>query len=904
MRVWMIGILATFWLAPSAQALTACTAADIMAQEGAACPATGLCRITKLYDVTPPQAGASCNFDFSGRNVEIANTGQLKLRLQTVSFSSADLTLNSGKNAAIDMRSGTLNLSAAVVTINSGSAATIDMQSGSLNVAATSLTIAAGAVIDGTGPGTSGPSGNGGRIEIDLTNNFVMNSTSGVRSRIDVSGGVVAGSVTINADGNALLDGRILATNLARTASGGQIVVTAGGNITAQPSTTSEFNASGGDLSEKGGGGIDLEASGDISLPTNTTINVSGSLAGTVDLDAGGDLIFGGLIGNGMSDDGAGATVTLASGKGVRVNGNISLLGYNAGSSIDNVPGEGGSLSVDTSFGDFVLNGNILAEGGGPDADGGEIDIGVNGSLVIGQGFKISARSNGSEGFGGSVDVEVSQSIISNNQLGARIDVSGGGGGGGTDLAARGDIILGGPVDVSGRAAAGVGGEIVIAAGAEGVGKLSVRQSISVNGGACNLDGCGDAGSIDLSGCDVEIAHPNGRVLARAPGAAGTTLVTARKQLSILNTSVTNVISAEATQAGGVPGENTLVHEASFPVTGANRIAPAAIDKLRPFCTLGVTDGCLVPCPTCGDNKVEYPEECDGNNTVNCDGCSNFCTIEKCSSSVTCPGGVSCDPLIGCAICPDLSTPTPTRTLTYTRTPTITRTPTVTPSSTSTPTFTRTSTPVPTFTFTATAQPTGSPTSTRTPSFTPTETPQPTASPTITETPVSSPTPSVTATLQPTPSPSATGSSTPSFTPTDTPPAPTATATTPAPTGTPIPSATPTPVPSATATPVPSPTASASATPTPTLTQTGTPTATATVTPVPPTATEIPSHPPCVGDCGGDGEVTVDELIVMVNIALEAQPLDKCPAGDAGEDGTITVDEIIKAVNNALLGCS
>ena len=59
----------------------------------------------------------------------------------------------------------------------------------------------------------------------------------------------------------------------------------------------------------------------------------------------------------------------------------------------------------------------------------------------------------------------------------------------------------------------------------------------------------------------------------------------------------------------------------------------------------------------------------------------------------------------------------------------------------------------------------------------------------------------------------------------------------------------------------------------------------------------------CVGDCNGDGQVTVNELIVMVNIALGNAPLSQCTAGDANTDGEITINEIIAAVNNTLSGC-
>jgi hypothetical protein len=60
----------------------------------------------------------------------------------------------------------------------------------------------------------------------------------------------------------------------------------------------------------------------------------------------------------------------------------------------------------------------------------------------------------------------------------------------------------------------------------------------------------------------------------------------------------------------------------------------------------------------------------------------------------------------------------------------------------------------------------------------------------------------------------------------------------------------------------------------------------------------------CVGDCNCDGQVTVDELITMVSIALGTVVEDACLTGDANGDGQITVDEIIVAVTNALNGCA
>ena len=59
----------------------------------------------------------------------------------------------------------------------------------------------------------------------------------------------------------------------------------------------------------------------------------------------------------------------------------------------------------------------------------------------------------------------------------------------------------------------------------------------------------------------------------------------------------------------------------------------------------------------------------------------------------------------------------------------------------------------------------------------------------------------------------------------------------------------------------------------------------------------------CVGDCNHDDRVTVEELVLGVNMTLGALPADRCPDLDPGGDGEVTVDEIIAAVNNVLAGC-
>ena len=58
----------------------------------------------------------------------------------------------------------------------------------------------------------------------------------------------------------------------------------------------------------------------------------------------------------------------------------------------------------------------------------------------------------------------------------------------------------------------------------------------------------------------------------------------------------------------------------------------------------------------------------------------------------------------------------------------------------------------------------------------------------------------------------------------------------------------------------------------------------------------------CTGDCDGSGTVSINELIIGVNIALGAQPPSACPAFQ-NADGTVGIAQLIKGVNNSLAGC-
>src|SRR5262249_48985172 len=93
-------------------------------------------------------------------------------------------------------------------------------------------------------------------------------------------------------------------------------------------------------------------------------------------------------------------------------------------------------------------------------------------------------------------------------------------------------------------------------------------------------------------------------------------------------------------------GSVTLVHKVND-FTGAGTITPTPTHTVLPACTAPGQTNCLVPCPTCGNGIVEFPETCDDGNTVSCDGCSQFCQTENCSDGNDCTTDV-CDPRLGC----------------------------------------------------------------------------------------------------------------------------------------------------------------------------------------------------------------------------------------------------------------
>jgi hypothetical protein len=248
---------------------------------------------------------------------------------------------------------------------------------------------------------------------------------------------------------------------------------------------------------------------------------------------------------------------------------------------------------------------------------------------------------------------------------------------------------------------------------------------------------------------------------------------------------------------------------------------------------------------------------------------------------------------------PNTATPTSTTPPTSTATRSATTTATSTLAATPTRTVTATATPSPTASNTPSRTPTKTVTASATPAATGTQTPtqSATATPNSTNTPTNTVTRSATATATVTPTVTSTRTATRSATG-----APTASHT---PSATAASSATLTVVPSATATDTSTGTPTGSASSTFTQTPSETPTATATSTGTAtgtPTAT-LAAAPICQGDCNGDGQVTIDELLLIVNVALGDSPASGCPAAEASKQGGVSINEVLGAVNSSLNRC-
>lgn len=770
-----------------------CTANQIIAADPS-CPAgTGLCTISGTYTIDD-----GCTLDFGSRVVSLSG----RLNIANVATGTSEERKHVG---------------------------TMTLRAGALSLAPSGL-------IDGIGQGQDEV---GGVVIIEVPGAFAAAKSS----RIEVSGNRIAGAIIIRAGTTMVIAGRLFADYENIGAAGGVVDLTSRGDMTL--TVDSSVSARGGYDSD-GGGEIDLTAGGNLAV--QSVLRVDASDGGFVEVRAEGTVTFAGADASGGGDAGSGGCIDVTAGSGTTITGPIVA---NGATGTFMTGGCGGLVCLDGGSGTMTIasTGSVAANGASPDGGGGQVSLLGMGSAVV--NGALAARGPTGETCGGDICVDVGlDATISGT---GTLDASGGDAGGTIEFIVGRNISIDGRIDLNGRQQAALGGDVALRAGNRGSGNLRLNNAIDVSSAPSCSDenGCGQGGTTDLFGCDVTLT-PSAALLATGPD-AGQQSLTAREQLR-----VQGLIDTRRTVAAGSNGVNRIQYsQRKAPNLLGSTILPTA--ETQGFTTCP-TDGptlptCLEPCPTCGNGQVEYPETCDlgAMPPTSCNGCSLFCQLEDCVDDLVCTGD-ECLPAVGCRhkvtpACTEPPTPTPTITGTL---PTATSTPTPSATRTATGTPTATQTPVATATVTATVTPTASASATATatnpPTATLTATNPPTATPTLTATPVDTPTPSQTATVPPTATPTITATSAPTTTDTS----------------------------------APSPTATA--------------TATASASPTPPTAA-------CPGDCNGNGEVAVNELITGVNIALGNSTVDACPSFDRNGDGSVSINELIAAVNAALNGC-
>jgi cysteine-rich repeat protein len=557
-----------------AHALTACTAAQITAQD-AGCPASGACSITQSFTV-----GDSCVLDFTGRAVTVSASGVLNVGPDRATLNAGSLTVAPGGQIIGQEHCASGCPHRPSWTITSGGA--VDVQKSGLTV---------------------------GRISMgtDWTNAFI----------------------TITAAGSVTISGQVQSSNTTNSANGGTISITSsGGNIITNPGSTLAAKGGAGFAS---GGSITLNAAGRVSVAQSMDVSGGDLDAGLVDVTAQQqDVVLNGVAGD-ASGEGWGAAVFVVAGTSVQLLGAMTLRGGGFGAS-------GGDVGVTAGFGNLTIGANILADAAAPNGAGRDLDFTAAGTITVNSGVTVSAQGGGTDGTGGAITMVAGRDVSSSGTL----NVSGGtGGGGGIGIVARGGVTLGGTLDATGRVKLANGGVIFIIAGDGGFGPVTISGMVNASAGGCGPGGCGNGRTVYITGCNVTVTA-TGQVLARAGGVGGAITLTARELMT-----VSGSINATKSSASGTDGSVTLTHGVNK-FTGAGTITPTPTHTVLPVCTAPGQPNCLVPCPTCGNGIVEFPETCDGGNAVSCDGCSQFCQIESCDDSNPCTTD-QCDAQLGCS---------------------------------------------------------------------------------------------------------------------------------------------------------------------------------------------------------------------------------------------------------------
>ena len=447
---------------------------------------------------------------------------------------------------------------------------------------------------------------------------------------------VKAGAVDIQATGQGAGLMRAVGGNITVIAASGDVNVRKMGNAVARIDVS-------GPPTGADGGNIDLEATaGNVFIDgvLDDGGNATNANGGSVSL-TGATVVLGTAseIDLGGKNDGAGGTLTIDATANVTVGGKIDGTGGFSG---------GGEIDVDAG-GIVVTNANIdlqALQGGG---DGGTLNIGalapVGGSVTLGGSVDLSGDSDSDfSGSGGELDITSNGSIV----ITAPVNASSGDGGTGgvVDCLAELDITQGAPIQVQGKGAEGDGGTAMFEAH-----RALIMSDVDATASSLN------SGEIDgTAWCSLTL--PAGRTLDTTDG--GSNFLTSGGSMSIAGavraTDGTNeldylktvpVISGVVNPAPVLKQDSTLTPCGGSPpaTCGNNKLdGTEQCDGAAGTCPTGesCTTDCTCGPPRCGDGLLQTGEQCDDGNTVDGDGCDHNCTVTACGNGIR-TGTEQCD---------------------------------------------------------------------------------------------------------------------------------------------------------------------------------------------------------------------------------------------------------------------
>jgi hypothetical protein len=141
---------------------------------------------------------------------------------------------------------------------------------------------------------------------------------------------------------------------------------------------------------------------------------------------------------------------------------------------------------------------------------------------------------------------------------------------------------------------------------------------------------------VTLKACRVTVTS-NGMVDSRGDVASANTIV-GREGIAInVGGSVRATASNGATHPTGVLPTNNGIVQPAFTLTAKPKCA-----SVPP-----VPDTCLMPCPTCGANGVQFPEQCEPGANPCSTHCDSHCRTLDCANTNPCDTD-GCDPVFGC----------------------------------------------------------------------------------------------------------------------------------------------------------------------------------------------------------------------------------------------------------------